>query len=219
MDQFDALSEYAYGDDVRRIDWAASARRGRLQARIGAEDRSLSLAAVIDSSASMAVGRVRSLRGCAQEIARCWFGAAQSQDRCISVPFSQTPPRLLRSLRRAAGIVPAGAALLVVSDFFCDDDALAQAIAMLGRRCRCAALIARDPWRNGLPLHGFVHVRDAENAGRRLLFLGCRQRAAYRKAVLRREQRLLCLLRRARWRAGFVEEHDGSAALLRLFNL
>jgi uncharacterized protein (DUF58 family) len=50
------LSPYQAGDDVRRIDWNASARSGELQVRQLQEDRDLSCWLIADLSASQAAG-------------------------------------------------------------------------------------------------------------------------------------------------------------------
>ena len=59
--EFAELRAYVPGDDIRRIDWAATARAGGLQTRVLFEDHSLVLGAVVDASGSMFVGRRRSL--------------------------------------------------------------------------------------------------------------------------------------------------------------
>ena len=44
---------FAHGDDVRRIDWAATARTGELHAHTTLADRALHVHLVMDASASM----------------------------------------------------------------------------------------------------------------------------------------------------------------------
>jgi hypothetical protein len=106
----------------------------------------------------------------------------------------------------------------VVSDFWDlpeDDDTL----IMLGLRFDCTALVARDPWHGGLPLSGFVRVRDAESGAQTRVFLGKRERERYANAVREREERLLERLANANWRAGVFDERDGGDALLRAFGV
>ena len=83
--EFAELRGYVAGDDPRRIDWAATARAGALQTRVVFEDHALTLAAVLDASASMFVGRTRSNYELAAEVAASWFGAAIDDDRCARV--------------------------------------------------------------------------------------------------------------------------------------
>jgi uncharacterized protein (DUF58 family) len=53
---FDELREYEPGDDVRAIDWNASARTGRTFVKKYREERQLTVAFVVDMSASGALG-------------------------------------------------------------------------------------------------------------------------------------------------------------------
>jgi len=50
---------YAPGDDVRRIDWGATARTGQTHLREGVADRELETTLVVDLTASMSFGTVR----------------------------------------------------------------------------------------------------------------------------------------------------------------
>lgn len=224
--EFVELREYVAGDDVRRIDWAATARTGELQTRVVLEDVALTMAAILDTSASMDVGRERPLSQTAKDIFDRWFGAATADDRCYRVLSDDVVPvwmqddgrpfSLTEALRVAAVALRPGTALLVISDFLDlpqDDEAL----ILLGRRCDCTALIAQDPWREGLPLSGFVRVSDIETGSSASIFLGKAERKRYAMAVRERETRLLERLSLANWRTELFNEHDGEAALLRAF--
>ena len=79
--EFVELREYVPGDDVRRIDWAATARTAQLQTRVVLEDVALTLSAIVDDSPSMHAGRERPLLESAREAAEAWFGAADGSDR------------------------------------------------------------------------------------------------------------------------------------------
>ncbi len=224
--EFVELREYVPGDDVRRIDWAATARTGGLQTRVVLEDVALTMAAILDTSPSMEVGREQPLTRSAKEIFDRWFAAATSDDRCYRVlgddvvpvwtPDPGEPFSLTDALRVAAVALRPGSALLVISDFLDlpqDDEML----VLLGRRCDCTALIAQDPWREGLPLSGFVRVGDIETGRSASIFLGDAERKRYAAAVRDREMRLLERLSLANWRAELFNERDGEAALLRAF--
>jgi len=205
--EFVELREYAAGDDVRRVDWAATARTGALQTRVILEDVALTLAAMVDQSASMQAGRLRPFSAAAQEAADAWFGCALAADRCMTV----------EALDVAAVTLPRGAALLVVSDFWDlpHDDEL---LIVLGRRFDCTALAAADPWNGNLPLRGFVRVRDAESGSAASLYVGRAQAAAYARAVSEREAQLQERLARANWRFGTFDcDEDGAVAVLRAF--
>ncbi len=237
--EFVELRAYVPGDDVRRIDWAATARSGDLQTRVVLEDVALTLAAIADASPSMHVGRRRPLVTAVAEAVAAWFGAASSDDRCIAVAADAvTPPALQRrahavvaslpsgfqafdlerAFRTALGALPRGTALLALGDWYelrGTHDAL---LATLGTRFDCTALVARDPWYDGLPLHGIVRLRGAEGGSVRA-FIGARERAAHARVVRQRENDVLARFARGGWRTGVLREDDGAASLAEAFGL
>ncbi len=236
--EFVELREYVPGDDVRRIDWAATARSNELQTRVVLEDVALTLAAIVDASASMRVGRRRPMLAAGREALECWFGAATSEDRCIRVAAHGVTPLALqrkarralafcndedsfdavRALRTARAALPRGTALLAIGDWYELDSSIDRELADLGARFDCTALIARDPWYDGLPLGGIVRVRGAEGGNARV-FIGARERAAFAQAVRRRERSLLDRFDSANWRAGVLHEESGEASLYAAFGL
>ena len=88
----------------------------------------------------------------------------------------------------------------------------AHQLCEFGLRFDCTALVARDPWHDGMPLVGMVRVRGAEGGARRI-FIGARERSSYREASARRETTTLECLRTARWRTALLHERDGRASL------
>ncbi len=54
--EFDEVREYAYGDDVRGIDWNVTARMGHPYIKSYREERELTLILLVDISGSLAVG-------------------------------------------------------------------------------------------------------------------------------------------------------------------
>lgn len=237
--EFVELREYVPGDDPRRIDWAATARSGALQSRVMLEDVALTLGAIVDVSPSMRVGRRTSMADTALDALAAWFGAAQSDDRCVRVTSHGTfPPSGERGARAAAlaasfedrgpfdlrsamsiahAMLRPGAALLVASDFF-DLTARDEAtLAALGRRFDCTALLARDPWFDEFPLRGFARMRDAESGEIQMVYAGKRARGRYSRTVRERESAVLERLHAANWRAAPMPEGEGEAALLRAF--
>jgi uncharacterized protein (DUF58 family) len=237
--EFVELRAYVPGDDVRRIDWAATARAATLQSRVVLEDVALTLATIVDGSPSMRVGRHRPLAAAAAEAVATWYGAAMPDDRCIDVrPGTITPAALQRSRRAVAAgagtpsesfdcarafetamsALPRGTALLAIGDWFdlpFESDALLQ---RLGARFDCTALIARDPWFDELPLRGFVRMRGAEGGFVRT-YIGRRERLAYARAVRERETLLIERFSRANWRTGSLYERDGVRSLQEAFGL
>lgn len=236
--EFVELRAYVPGDDVRRIDWAATARSGELQTRVVLEDVALTLAAIVDESPSMHVGRGRPLLDAAREAYAAWFGAALSEDRCIRVSADAVTPAALRRsphavlamrpresrfdlqsvLRTARAALPRGTALLAVGDWYELDASFDRDLADLGARYDCTALVARDPWFDGLPLGGIVRMRGAEG-GQMRGYIGRRERERFHEAVRRRETTLLERFSRANWRTGILREDDGAGSLAAAFGL
>jgi uncharacterized protein (DUF58 family) len=209
--EFAELREYVNGDDPRRIDWAATARAGELQTKVVFEDHALTLAAVLDGSASMHVGRRESNYARALAAADFWYGAAVDADRCAratsaGLVFPRTRGRnaarhcaeerdpadssLAAALDVALAALPRDAHLLVVSDFF-ELEQLEVRLRACSARFNTLALAVADPWRDGLPLGGFVRLRDAESGRVARLYVGARERARYAAASAERERRIL----------------------------
>jgi len=228
---FSQLRAYVEGDDPRRIDHAATARAGALQTRVYREETALVLAAILDASASMGVGRHRPLLHAGKEALRTWFEIAEHDDatarivdaRVIrdrrAVPLieaTRTDP-LAAAVTIALHALPRGASLLVLTDGFdpVDEALLAQA----GRRFDATLLLARDPWCDDLALRGVVRVRDSETQAVRSLYIGERERRRYRAASLARTQLVQGRYRAAGWRTGTLDERDGRASLFRAFGL
>jgi uncharacterized protein (DUF58 family) len=228
---FSQLRAYVEGDDPRRIDHAATARVGELQTRVYLEETALVLAAIVDESPSMRVGRRRRLVDAADEAVRGWFGAAEGEDRVARIVDERivrdrraaalvraaAPFRFATALGIAQRTLPRGTALLAIVDGFDlpDDDALAR----VARRFDPTVLLARDPWRDELPLRGIVRLRDAESGRIRRVYVGPRTRERYRAASHAREAALEARFRAAGWRVGILEETDGMRSLLRAFGL
>ena len=237
--EFVELRAYVPGDDVRRIDWAATARSGDLQTRVVLEDVALTLAVIADASPSMQVGRRRPLFAAAREAMAAWFGAALADDRCIAIAADAVTPAALqrrahavtaslpegcqafdleRAFRTALGALPRGTALLAIGDWYDLHETHDALLATLATRFDCTALVARDPWYDGLPLYGFVRIRGAEGGNVRA-FIGARERTAYDRAVRQRETETIARFARAGWRTGVLSEDGGAASLSAAFGL
>ena len=232
---FDRLRGYAEGDDPRRIDWSATARIGALQTRVYLEETVLVLGALVDESPSMRLGRKRALSTAADEAVRAWFGAAENTDRAGRIVDERLvgdrratvdvkavgPFNLRRSLELAVRALPQGSSFLLITDGLDVTDAAEDAGVLLriGRRFDATVLLARDPWSDGLPLRGFVRMRDAESGRARRLFIGPRARERYWRASAERDAAIRGRFERARWRIGALDEADGAASLERAFGL
>ncbi|BDE06561.1 hypothetical protein WPS_18370 [Vulcanimicrobium alpinum] len=228
---FSQLRTYVEGDDPRRIDHAATARVGTLQTRVFLEENALVLAAILDESGSMRVGRKRPLLAAGQDALRTWFGAMENEDaaarivdarvvrdrRAAPLAEAREPFAFATALTIALRALPRGASLLAIGDGFDlpDDDLLARA----GLRFDATVLLARDPWRDDLPLAGFVRLRDGESGRVHRAYVDARTRSRYRSASREREAALHARFAQAGWRTGVLDESDGRASLLRAFGL
>ena len=88
--EFDELRPYEPGDDVRRIDWNATARRGEPYVRRFREERDQTLVILLDVSASMGFGSAGCSKAQAAAHAAALLAAAASHagDRVALVTFA-----------------------------------------------------------------------------------------------------------------------------------
>ncbi|WP_445149063.1 DUF58 domain-containing protein [Baekduia sp. Peel2402] len=139
------IRPYAFGDDVRRIDAAATARTGEPHVRLEVPERTLTTWLAVDVSASMAFGTARRLKWDVSEGVALALGrlALRHAGRVGMVTFGAggtvvRPPRGSKAgvvaLRRALG---AGVAI----DGAADPHALADALGRVGRVARLPGLV------------------------------------------------------------------------------
>ena len=238
--EFAELRGYVTGDDPRRIDWAATARAGALQTRVVFEDHALTLASAVDASASMFVGRTQSNYDLGRTAARLWYDAAIDDDRCaraessallfvktlrgraaaqLCAERSEAPGAPFgTALRTALATLPHDTQLLLVSDFY-ELDELEPLLRACAGRFELTALLASDPWRAGLPLGGFVRLRDAESGKTARVYVGARERERFAAAVAEREKRVLERLLRCGARTARLEAAAPERALFEAFGL
>ena len=87
--EFDEVRPYVPGDDVRSIDWNVTARTGMPHIKRFVEERELSMMLLVDVSASMDGGSVKSKRAIAAEFgALVSFSAMANQDKVGVMLFS-----------------------------------------------------------------------------------------------------------------------------------
>jgi uncharacterized protein (DUF58 family) len=211
--------EYRCGEDVRAIDWHASARAGTLQLRERQLELPLAWSAVVDRSPSMNAGRRRTLVTAAREAAAFWRDCSGADDCWVDSSPPEQPFDLRASLESALERLPAHTALLVAGDFHELATVPRMLLRTLARRADCTALIAGDPWRDELALAGFVVVVDLESGERRRFYVAAQHRARYAEAVRAREAGIRQLLHEAGWRTAIFDESNGVSAVLRAFRL
>ena len=97
--EFDEVRPYVPGDDVRSIDWNVTARTGVPHIKRFVEERELSMMLLVDVSASMDGGSIKTKRAIAAEFAALVsFSAMANQDKVGMMLFSNRehlfiPPR------------------------------------------------------------------------------------------------------------------------------
>jgi uncharacterized protein (DUF58 family) len=221
--EFAELRAYVTGDDPRRIDWAATARVGALQSRVMLEEHALFLVSILDESASMQLGQKLPRITVARDALLLWNQAGKATDRMLMVGEDESfeargaSPELAAracaaqslqtvnievSLRHADAIVPKGSAILLITDGWSPiDDAT---IYQMSTRHDCTLLFVRDPWYNGLPLRGFVRMRDAETGLTQQFFFKASDEQRYLQAVREREDQIQKRFSLAGWRVAFL---------------
>lgn len=181
---------FAHGDDVRRIDWAATARTGELHAHTTLADRALHVHLVMDASASMRTGTKRSKWDGALEAAELLVAVARRGQEPVSVHFAGASPRSLSLSGSAARCVAqlrahadtpnwnnsgslaavVGAltsrratpgAVIVVTDAFVNDDAL-EAVRKAAHRHSVAVVEVTASGELSLPRTGRLRLQDPE---------------------------------------------------------
>jgi uncharacterized protein (DUF58 family) len=198
---------YQLGDDVKHVDWKASARHDRLLTRQLHETTNASVLLVLDTSASMAWpdGAHAKFR-CAQVLAAAlaWLVASQGHavglltsvpdaravdgHRLVYVaprtgrlhvrsvlaalarlaPAGQWPAE--RTVRRASALLRRRGVLVVISDFYDDEEAVRRALGEAARRghdVRQWQVVA--PEERALPARGSVEFEDLETGARQLV--------------------------------------------------
>ncbi|MEX2048140.1 MAG: DUF58 domain-containing protein [Gemmatimonadota bacterium] len=192
---FAEVREYAYGDDVRAIDWNVTARTGVPFVKIFEEERELTVMLLVDLSASGDFGtRGRMKSELAVEIcALLAFSAIKNNDKVGLVIFSDhvekfVPPRkgrghVLRVLRELLYHRPEGRGTDIgqaleylarvqrkraVTFLVSDfrDRGFEKALAVAGRRHDLVAVRIEDLREHDMPPVGLVELEDPETGER-----------------------------------------------------
>jgi uncharacterized protein (DUF58 family) len=244
---FQELRPYEPGDDVRHIDWNVSARQDRPYVRHYVEERQLTLALVVDLSASMRFGPAGQTKAdrAAQAAALLAAAAVQNGDRVGlriigSTGDSELAPepgtRHLARVLRMLVAAPAGSGrgrlgealenpmlrgrrgLVVLLSDFLEPEPVA-AWRRVGRTHDVLALRLFDAREEHLPAAGLLDLAAAESDARRVVDSGSRRvRAAYAHAARLRRSGFEAWCATAR----FTPEHlpsgdDPLTHLLRIF--
>jgi uncharacterized protein (DUF58 family) len=225
---FAEVREYAYGDDVRTIDWNVTARAGAPFVKVFEEERELTVMLLVDVSASGDFGTRERLKAeLAVEICGLLaFSAIKNNDKVGLVIFSDhvekfVPPRkgrrhVLRVLRELLYHEPEGrgtditAALeylahvqrkKAVTFLVSDfrDEGFEKALAVAGRRHDLIAVRLSDSREAELPPVGLVEMEDPETGERLVVDTSSAAfRAAFRSVNGKRRAALDRALRRSK---------------------
>lgn len=147
------IRPYVVGDDVRRIDPAASARTGEPHVRLQVPERTLTTWMLLDISPSMAFGTTQRLKADVAEGVALAIGrlALRHAGRLGVMTFGATTPRLVPPRGSKAGLVALRRVLAdgVAVDGEHDPHALAEGLARLGRVARQPGLaVVVSDWRD-----------------------------------------------------------------------
>lgn len=139
------IRPYAFGDDVRRIDAAATARTGEPHVRLEVPERTLTTWLAIDVSASMAFGTARRLKWDVAEGVALALGrlALRHAGRVGVMTYGAGEPSLRPPRGSKAGLVALRRALSsgTAVDGAHDPSALANALGRIGRVARLPGLV------------------------------------------------------------------------------
>ena len=188
--EFNQYRAYRPGDDLRHLDWKLLARTDRLYTKQFRESTSLDAMIVLDASASMDFGEPSKFRyGVALAAALAWLISSQGDAAGIVAHGAQPltiPPRRgrahLRALlmrlstaasagdaaiasltARAAGLLKKRGALIVISDFYGDEDAARTEMSRAATRGHDVTMLqTMAPQEMDLPGGGALRFADLE---------------------------------------------------------
>ncbi len=195
---FAEIKEYDYGDDVRKINWKATARTGDVKVNIFNEERELNIIVAFMVSGSINFGTVRLKQEVMAELlALLSYSALKNSDRLATLFFSDRQEYFIRptknmgvveeSLREALTIDPIGkkgdfdafcsylnattrqkSMVLLIGDFYGEVD-----LSTIAHRHQIYALIVRDRFEEMPLLEGeFTLVDPVTGKGEEMVLDG-----------------------------------------------
>jgi uncharacterized protein (DUF58 family) len=241
--EFSDLRPYQPGDDIRRIDWSATARTGLPYTRIYEEERSRSITLLADISLSCSPAKRQLLYETAGLLA---FAAVAGGDRIALIAFSDRVERLVRpgrgvrqaqriagelltlrptgsgtdlqpALHAARGLNRRPGLLILLSDLHCTVPL--PLFREIAAKHDLVTLLLRDADEVTPPAAGLTLFQDAETAELRLLDLTSQKiRAAITKNWQSCDDELRQNLQKIRTRSTFLQsDRPPLPELIRLF--
>ena len=189
--EFDQIRDYTYGDDIRFIDWHASARMNKLLVKQYMQERSRTVYIMVDCSSSSMFGSSGLLRNevVAQVASVLSLVATYAKDRVGLILFAQQvecvipPDKGMQHVRmimekvfnyKASGQttsikasldyllkVPCRDALVFIISDFIADD-FERPLRLAGKKHDCIAVRCLDAYEQQMPALGFLMLEDSE---------------------------------------------------------
>ncbi len=188
--EFDQIREYQIGDDVRFIDWNASARTQKILVKQYIEERNRTIILLVDTSASSFFGssaslksdviaQVASVLALVSDYGKDHVGALLFADgvnrvippgqgrihvRVLMEAFFTEKPTgktsLNRALERLMGLQKKDAIVFIISDFF--DTGYEKLLKIVAKKHEVVALRCLDDRELQLPSVGILALQDSE---------------------------------------------------------
>ena len=237
--EFAELREYVYGDDVRKIDWKTTAKLGKPYVKVYKEERELNVVVVTVMSGSMYFGTVKQKSESAAEIvATLGFSAVKNSDLFSHMLFADKmydfskPSKKQFAVHQAVEDVmtfdPLGkvgdfqaltetlntrlkkkALLFIVSDFVGEID-----LKLLSKKHDVVAVMVRDRFEEDPKELGYLRLVDMETKESFEGNIDGATLKAYRKALLKNDEKLYKQFKKQGIRFTKVYTHEDAAVKL-----
>jgi len=212
---FAEIKEYDYGDDVRKINWKATAKTGEVKVNVFNEERELNIiiAFMIDGGINFGTVRLKQ-EVMAELLALLSFSALKNADRLTTLFFSDSVESFMKptknlgvvedSVRTALTTDPIGkradfeafchylnsttrqkSMVLLISDFYGEID-----LSSIAHRHQIYALMVRDRFEEAPLLEGEYTLVDPTTLQGEDLYLNKSVVRAYEAALKQRDEKL-----------------------------
>ncbi len=237
--EFAELREYVYGDDVRKIDWKTTAKLGKPFVKVYKEERELNVVVVTMLGGSMYFGTVKQKSEVAAEVAATLgFSAVKNADLFSHILFADKlyslskPSKKLFAVHKAVDEIlafePLGkvgeyqamvemlnnrlrkkALLFIISDFVGEID-----LKLLSKKHDLFAVMVRDRFEEDPSDLGYLRLVDMETKQSFEGNIDAGALKAYKKALLRNDEKLYKQFRKQGIRFAKIYTHEDPALKL-----
>ncbi len=212
---FSEIAEYSYGDDVRKINWKATAKVDKLKVNIFNEERELNIVLAFMVSGSIHFGSVKLKQDVIAEIlALLSFSALKNDNRLQSLFFSDHEEKFFQPTKSESivygileeslninplkkevdfskfcdfinNIVKRKSLIFIVGDFYGDVD-----LSQIAHKNEVYALIVRDRFEESPQLNGSFEFIDPNTLDSNELILDKSVAKEYEKLILEHDRKL-----------------------------